>query len=121
MTRIAGCLVWVLLLVSSAAAQTSGSPYFPDRFDWQHRTPQQAGFDAAKLADAIKFATANENPMPKDLALAHPLSYPNEPFGSLIGPVRERAALRWIGNDAALNEFLGKVIGAMPPGVSSSR
>jgi hypothetical protein len=29
--------------------------------------------------------------------------------------------VRWIGNDAALNEFLGKVIGAMPSGVSSSR
>ena len=29
--------------------------------------------------------------------------------------------VRWIGNDAALNEFLGKVIGSMTPGVSSSR
>jgi CubicO group peptidase (beta-lactamase class C family) len=94
MTRIAGCLVWVLLLVSSAAAQTSGSPYFPDRFDWQHRTPQQAGFDAAKLDDAIKFALAHENPAPKDLALAHVQNYAaNEPFDSIIGPEKERAPL----------------------------
>jgi len=94
MTRIAGGLVWVLLLVSSAAAQTSGSPYFPDRFDWQHRTPQQAGFDTAKLDDAIKFALAHENPAPKDLALAHVQNYAaNEPFDSIIGPEKERAAL----------------------------
>ena len=94
MTRIAGGLVWVLLLASSAAAQTSGSAYFPDRFDWQHRTPQQAGFDTAKLDDAIKFAIAHENPLPKDLALAHAETFAaREPFDAMIGPTRERAAL----------------------------
>ena len=94
MTRIAGCFVWVLLLASTAAAQTPGSPYFPDRFDWQHRTPQQAGFDAARLDDAIKFAIAHENPAPRDLALAHVQNYAaNEPFDSIIGPEKERAPL----------------------------
>jgi len=89
-----GCLVCVLLLASSAAAQTSGSPYFPERFDWQHRTPQQAGFDTAKLDEAIKFAIANENPAPKDLAQAHVQNYAaNEPFDSIIGPEKERAPL----------------------------
>jgi CubicO group peptidase (beta-lactamase class C family) len=91
--RIASCLIWLLVLASSAAAQAPASPYFPDRFDWQHRTPQQAGFDPAKLDDAIKFAIANENQLPKDLAAAHVQSYPGEPFDALIGPTRERAAL----------------------------
>ena len=91
--RISACLIWLLVIASSAAAQTPASPYFPDRFDWQHRTPQQAGFDAAKLDDAIKFALANENQLPKDLAAAHVQSYPGEPFDALIGPTRERAAL----------------------------
>jgi CubicO group peptidase (beta-lactamase class C family) len=91
--RIAGCLIWLLVIASSAAAQAPASPYFPDRFDWQHRTPQQAGFDPAKLDDAIKFAIANENQLPKDLAAAHVQSYPGEPFDALIGPTKERAAL----------------------------
>ena len=94
--RIAGCLAWVLVLASSAAAQTPGSVYFPDRFDWQHRSPQQEGFDAAKLDDAIRFAVANENQLPKDLAAAHVQSYPGEPFDALIGPTRERAALNGV-------------------------
>ena len=91
--RIAGCLIWLLVIASSAAAQAPAAPYFPDRFDWQRRTPQQAGFDPAKLDDAIKFAIANENQLPKDLAAAHVQSYPGEPFDALIGPTRERAAL----------------------------
>jgi len=92
--RMIGCLVWVLLLASSAAAQTSGAPYFPDRFDWQKRTPQQAGFDAAKLDEAIKFAIANDNPAPKDQAIVHQQSFSaNEPFDSILGPHSVRAPL----------------------------
>jgi hypothetical protein len=54
---------------------------FPERFDWQRRTPQQAGFDPARLDEAVKFAIANENPLPKDLILAHARTYAaNEPF-----------------------------------------
>src|SRR5882672_8960350 len=94
--RISACLIWLLVIASSAAAQAPASPYFPDRFDWQHRTPQQAGFDAAKLDDAIRFAVAHENQLPKDLAAAHVQSYPGEPFDALIGPTRERAALSGI-------------------------
>jgi CubicO group peptidase (beta-lactamase class C family) len=92
--RIALCLVSMLVIASNAAPQTPGSAYFPDRFDWQHRTPQQAGFDAGRLDDAIKFAIANENPLPKDLNLVHAQTFAaNEPFDALLGPVRDRAAL----------------------------
>jgi hypothetical protein len=38
----------MLVLASTASAQTAGAPYFPERFDWQRRTPQQAGFDEGK-------------------------------------------------------------------------
>ena len=37
----------LVALASGAAAQTA--PYYPGRFDWQKHTPQQEGFDAAKL------------------------------------------------------------------------
>jgi CubicO group peptidase (beta-lactamase class C family) len=93
-SRSAACAFAVLALVATGAAQSQAPQYFPERFDWQRRTPQQAGFDPARLADAIAFAVANENPLPKDLVLAHAQTYAaNEPFDALLGPVKERAAL----------------------------
>jgi CubicO group peptidase (beta-lactamase class C family) len=95
--RVACTIVLSVLLGSTAAAQTSGSSYFPDRGDWQRRTPQQAGFDAAALSEAIKFAVANENPSPKDPVLNHAQTFAaNEPFDALIGPVKDRGALNGI-------------------------
>ena len=92
--RFVCSFIWAVALISSAVAQTSVSPYFPDRFEWQRRTPQQAGLDAAALDEAIKFALANENPAPKDQALAQAQSFgASEPFSSLIGPTKVRAAL----------------------------
>ncbi len=92
--RLAYVFVSVLVLFNSAAAQTPVAPYFPERGDWQRRTPQQAGFDATALDQAIKFAIASENPAPKDQALAQALSFgASEPFDALIGPTKVRAAL----------------------------
>ena len=93
MHRIACWFMWLAVLIPSAAAQTPVPPYFPDRFDWQRRTPQQTRLDAAALDEAIRFAVANENPAPKDQALAQAKSFGEEPFSSLIGPTRVRAAL----------------------------
>src|SRR5947209_20634749 len=43
--------------------------YFPDRFDWQHKKPEEVGMDAGRLDDAVKHAIASENPATKDLTL----------------------------------------------------
>ena len=92
--RIACVFLCAVALLPSAAAQTPASSPFPDRFDWPRRTPAQAGFDAAALNDAIAFAFAHENPLAKDLALAHAETFAaREPFDALIGPTQERAAL----------------------------
>lgn len=82
----------LLLATSSALAQSRKAPYFPERFDWQPRTPEQVGLSAAALDQAITFAVAHENPAPKDLALAHH-ARASEPFDALIGPTKERGAL----------------------------
>ena len=42
--------------------------------------------NAAALDEAVTFAVANENPSPKDLALAHAASLGAEPFDTPIGP-----------------------------------
>jgi CubicO group peptidase (beta-lactamase class C family) len=77
---------------SSAASQPAAS-YFPDRFDWQHKKPEEVGMDAAMLEDAVKHAIASENPATKDLSLYIATTTGNtEPFDTPIGPVKPRGA-----------------------------
>jgi CubicO group peptidase (beta-lactamase class C family) len=93
----------VLLLTAGVGAQTRQAapappaPYFPERFGWQTRTPAQAGMDATRLDAAIKFATENENPATKDLAVDLATTFGGrEPFDTPIGPVQPRGALNGI-------------------------
>jgi len=109
MFRLAFSLVSVCLLVLSASvlvAQRDGlatqsvradtqapASYFPDRFDWQHRKPEEVGMDAARLDEAVKYAIASENPATKDLALANATTFgANEPFDTPIGPMKPRGS-----------------------------
>jgi CubicO group peptidase (beta-lactamase class C family) len=90
-------LVCVLALLVAAHPRTQSAVYYPERGDWARRTPQQAGMDAAALQEAIAFAVANENPAPKDQALAQALSFgAREPFDTVIGPMGVRAALNGV-------------------------
>ena len=74
----------------------ASAPYYPERFDWQKQTPEQARIDAAKLDAAIKFSVANENPATKDLAVDLATTFGREPFDTPIGPVKPRGALSGI-------------------------
>jgi CubicO group peptidase (beta-lactamase class C family) len=72
-------------------AQTAG-PYFPDRFDWQHKKPDEVGMDAARVDEAVKSAIAAETPGTRDLTLSLATTFGrNEPFDTPIGPVKSRA------------------------------
>ena len=93
MQRIMCGFIGLAVLAACAATPPAGQHYFPDRFDWQRRTPQQAGLNPAALNEAIRYAVANENPAPKDQALAQAQGFGKEPFSNLIGPTKERAAL----------------------------
>ena len=95
-------ILFAVLLLSVVASGVSridqvsaqGSSYFPAPSDWQHRTPEQAGMDKAKMDAAIKYAVANENPAFKDLALDQATTFgAREPFDTIIGPLKERGAL----------------------------
>lgn len=90
--RALGCLIGIALLASCAATPPAGRDYFPDRADWQRRTPQQSGLDAAALNEAIRYAVANETANPRDQALTQQKSFGKEPFSALIGPTKVRAA-----------------------------
>jgi CubicO group peptidase (beta-lactamase class C family) len=75
---------------SSQAAPPS-APYFPDRFDWQHKNPEEVGMDPARLDDAVKQAVASENPATKEMKLFLATTFgASEPFDTPIGPVKDR-------------------------------
>ena len=78
--------LWALVFVAFASgAQT----YYPDA-DWQHKSPAEAGYDAALLRKAIDFAIASESRNPRDLTLNHYQSFGREPYGNPIGPIKDR-------------------------------
>lgn len=62
----------------------------PPAGTWEHRTPQQAKFDAAKLKEAVDFAIASESKAPRDLELAHFQTFGREPYGEPMGQFKER-------------------------------
>ena len=70
--------------------QSVPSNYFPERFDWQHKKPDEVGMDAALVAEAVKVSIDRENPAPKDMTLFLKGSFGREPFDTLIGPVKDR-------------------------------
>ena len=79
-----------------AAAGVADRPYFPGRFDWQHKTPAEVGMDAATVDEAVKLAIEYESPSNKDLTIDLATTFgAREPYDTPIGPVKARAfALR---------------------------
>ena len=71
------------LTLSAAPRQAANArPYFPARGEWRKVEPAAAGFDKARLDDAIAFAEAHENPDDKNLAVAIPNQFRAEaPLG----------------------------------------
>ena len=60
---------------------------------WPRITPAEAGFDAASLDEAVRFAAAHETPWPRDLR-AHLEAgfFEPPPFNEILGPIRARGA-----------------------------
>jgi CubicO group peptidase (beta-lactamase class C family) len=70
-----------------AAAQ---APYFPERFDWQHKKPDEVGMNPALVNEAVQLAIAADTPGPHDMTQFLTNSFGKEPFFSLIGPIKDR-------------------------------
>ena len=83
---------WLIAIALCAmAARVGAADYVPPRgAGWAKHTPEQAGFDAAKLKAAVDFAIASENPRPRDLALSIALERAREPYDAIIGPTQPR-------------------------------
>ncbi len=90
--RLLASVFALIALPTWAAGEAS---YFPPRNDWARCAPADCGMDAKKLAEAVAFAEANENPAPRDQTLAWLKSFgQNEPyFGGILGPMAERGGV----------------------------
>jgi CubicO group peptidase (beta-lactamase class C family) len=76
---------------AAAPAAQAAAIYFPERFDWQHKKPEEVGMDSAKLDEAVKLAIADENPQTKDMKLYLATTFgAHEPFSTPIGPIKDR-------------------------------
>jgi CubicO group peptidase (beta-lactamase class C family) len=71
-------------------APAAASTYYPDRFDWQHKSPEQVGMDPEQIKQAVQQAIAADTPGPHDMTLFLKGSFGKEPFDTLIGPVKDR-------------------------------
>lgn len=105
MTRILIAAMLALLTLSSwgiaaqraatapatQAVRVQTAPYFPERFDWQHKRPDEVGMNAALVAQAVQAATGSEMTTPRDLTLAQATSFGrDEPFDTIVGPMKPR-------------------------------
>lgn len=81
---------FVLCAAALAASGQSTGVYYPDADHWERRAPAQMGLDAARLQSAVDHAIASEARNPRDLVLNHYQTFGREPFGFLIGPVKDR-------------------------------
>src|SRR4029077_18360527 len=76
---------------AGAAAQTQArAVYFPERFDWQHKKPEEVGMNTALVNEAVQLAIAADTPGPHDMTLFLKNSFGKEPFDTLVGPVKDR-------------------------------
>lgn len=89
-------LLLIGLLISQISfGQKKSTPpaiYFPPKGTWEQRSPAAMGLNETKLNDAIAFAIAHENAMPKNQELAQIYNFYKEPFSDALGPFAERKA-----------------------------
>lgn len=71
----------------------NAAEYYPERFNWAQRSPDEAGFDAQKLAAAVAYAQEQAVTEPKDMEQVILSSYVGkEPNYRILGPTAPREA-----------------------------
>jgi CubicO group peptidase (beta-lactamase class C family) len=83
-----------LFIYLPVKAQTTDT-YFPDRHEWQKKSPEEAGMNAVQIDSAIQYAINHETSNPKDLSISLN-TRTSEPYNNIIGPVKERGPMTGI-------------------------
>ena len=84
LSSLALCLCVSVALFGGVAAQ--GAAYYPPAGSWTKKTAAEAGFDAAKLQEAITYAQSRESRREMDFSDQEKI------FGSLLGSVPTKRA-----------------------------
>jgi CubicO group peptidase (beta-lactamase class C family) len=88
---LAACVIALPSIAEAAQAAPHPAIYFPDRFEWQHKRPEEVGMNAAKLDQAVKTAIASENPLSKNMIEYLATTFgAREPMDTPIGPTKDR-------------------------------
>ncbi|HZR24527.1 MAG TPA: serine hydrolase [Vicinamibacterales bacterium] len=92
MKRALAAVFVVAVATSTLVAQrpASTASYYPERFDWQHKKPEEVGMRSAAINAAVQTALASETQGPKDMVLFLHNSFGKEPYSQLVGPVKDR-------------------------------
>ena len=64
--------------------------YFPERGEWQERSPEALNIDPAKLQEAVEYAQSIEYQGSVDLRVAILEGFKNEPYHQILGPTKKR-------------------------------
>jgi CubicO group peptidase (beta-lactamase class C family) len=89
-------IILLLIVISLYSFSQKKKPatqtyYYPGN-EWQHKTPEDVGMDAAKVKEAIDFALSHETKSPRSMEQNHYQTFGKEPFGDAIGPMKDRGA-----------------------------
>lgn len=84
--------LFALLLVSPSLAAQSTDTYYPSRFNWDQKSAEEVGMNAADIEAAVEYAKAHESTNPKNLDV-HLNTRTSEPYNNIIGPVKERGPM----------------------------
>lgn len=66
--------------------------YFPERGNWEEKSPSEFNINSVKLNEAITYAEANEYSGSKDLRIAILKGFEHEPYHQILGPTKKRGA-----------------------------
>lgn len=92
MTRLYRIL-FIAVCITSFSTPLYAQSYFPGEWgDWEQKSPEELGLNAAKIQDAIEYAQAQETKNPRSMELNHYQTFGREPFGDGIGPFKDRGA-----------------------------
>ena len=77
-------------VTAQRAAAAPATTYFPERLDWQHKTPEEVGMNAALVNEAVQMAIAADTPGPHDMTQFLTNSFGKEPRFKIVGPIKDR-------------------------------
>ncbi len=83
--------IFPFLFLSLFSLSIFAQTYFPgDWGNWETKTAEEVGMNAAKIQEAIEYAQSMESENPRSMEMNHYQTFGREPFGDAIGPFKDR-------------------------------